>query len=273
MDRTGRIIFVAAISIAAFGQDAAMKQADARFLQAAASGEKSVLESLMDADFTWIDASGRVLAKTEALREPPKLAITSAQNGDSKTYAYGDLAVVQVDRERMHALRIWAKRPQGWKAMVYQEVMSRETPPAFTPGAGKDCENPCKSIPFTSKNDTERQVAAAYTKLETAAHARNSAAFGPLVGDEFVAVSSNSDKRQTKGSRMAEFDRSKDGGLAPTPLISARMYAFGDAVLMTSEHKPDRGSPLRVTRVWVKRGGSWMETLSYQTALADAVVR
>ena len=29
---------------------------------------------------------------------------------------------------------------------------------------------------------TERQVANAYTKLETAAHARNSAAFGPIVG-------------------------------------------------------------------------------------------
>ena len=143
--------------------------------------------------------------------------------------------------------------------------MSLERPPSFTPGAGKDCENPCKTIPFIPQNDTERQVAAAYSKLETAAHARNSAAFGPMVGDEFIAVSSNSDKMQTKQSRMAEFDRSKDGGLAPTPLISARMLAFGDAVLMTSEHQPDRGNPLHVTRLWVRRAGSWVEILSYQT--------
>ena len=54
---------------------------------------------------------------------------------------------------------------------------------------------------------------------------------------------------------MAEFDRSKDAGVAPTPLVSARMYTFGDAVLMVSEHKPDRGKPLRGTRVWVKRAG------------------
>ena len=65
---------------------------------------------------------------------------------------------------------------------------------------------------------------------------------------------------------MAEFDRSKDDSVAP-PLVSARMYTFGDAVLMVSEHKPDRGKPLRGTRVWVKRAGELVETLSYQTAL------
>jgi hypothetical protein len=65
---------------------------------------------------------------------------------------------------------------------------------------------------------------------------------------------------------MEEFDRAKDGGLAPTPLVSARMHVFGDAVLMISEHKPDRGNPLHVTRLWVKRGADWVETLSYQTA-------
>jgi hypothetical protein len=57
-----------------------------------------------------------------------------------------------------------------------------------------------------------------------------------MVADEFVAASSNSDKLQSKRSRMAEFDRSKDAGVAPTPLLSAQMYTFGDAVLMVSEH-------------------------------------
>ena len=68
-----------------------------------------------------------------------------------------------------------------------------------------------------------------------------------------MAASSNSDKLQSKRSRMEDFDPSKDGGVAPTPLLSARMVAFGEAVLMVSEHKPDRGNRLHVTRVWVKR--------------------
>jgi len=42
-------------------------------------------------------------------------------------------------------------------------------------------------------------------------------------------------KLQTKGSRMAEFDRWRDAGVAPTLLLSARMYTLGDVVLMASQ--------------------------------------
>jgi len=264
------IAFLAGIAPTVLGQDANMMKADTAFAQAIEHADKSALEKLLDADFTWTSAAGRVRTKTQVLRDLPKAAIASAKNAESKSYTYGDLGDVQVNLGRAHVLRVWVKRSSGWKAIVYQELMSRETPPSFTPGAGKDCENPCKVIAFTPKNDTERQVAMAYSKLETAAHARNSAAFGPMVGDEFVAASSNSDKLQSKRSRMEDFDRSKDGGVAPTPLLSARMLAFGDAVLMVSEHEPDRGNRLHVTRVWVKRGGSWVETLSYQTAVTAA---
>ncbi len=247
-----------------------MMQADSMFAQAIAKADKSALEKHLDKDFTWTNAGGKIQTRAQVLRELPKSAITDSKNAELKGYTYGDLGNVQVNLGRAHVLRVWVRRSEGWKAIVYQELMSLEAPPSFTPGAGKDCENPCKTIAFTAKNDTERQVAIAYSKLETAAHARNSAAFGPMVGDEFVAASSNSDKLQSKRSRMEDFDRSKDGGVAPTPLLSARMLALGDAVLMVSEHQPDRGNPLHVTRVWVKRGGSWIETLSYQTAVTTA---
>ena len=145
--------------------------------------------------------------------------------------------------------------------------MSLEAPPSFAPGAGKDCQNPCKTVPYAPKNDTERQVIAAYSKLETAAMAHNSAVFATMVGDEFVAASSNSHRLYDKRGRMEDFDHSQMGGVAPTPLTAARLFNFGDAVLMKSEHRPDRGKPLHVTRVWVKRSGSWVETLSYQTSV------
>lgn len=242
-----------------------MTRADATFAQSVAH---SGLNKLLDADFTWITAEGKVLTRAQVLQKPP--AFMAMKDAEVKSYTYGELGDVQANVGRSHVLRVWVKRPAGWRLLVYQELLSLEAPPAFTPGAGKDCENPCKTIAFSPRNDTERQVAAAYSKLETAAHARNSAAFGPMVGDEFVAASSYSDKVQTKRSRMEDFDRSKDGGVAPTPLLSARMFAFGDAVLMLSEHKPDRGNPLRVTRIWVKRAGNWVETVSYQTAVAAA---
>lgn len=273
------LILIAATAPVAFGQHPDLynphpeavrpiASADTAFLRALARGGTAGMEKFLDADFTWTDATGQVQSRAQVLRQIPKPLIPAeAKDAQTTTYVYGSLGDIQANAGRAHVLRVWAKRPDGWKLIVYQELISRDTPPAFTPGAGKDCENPCRSIPFAPANDTEREVARAYTRLETAAHARNSAAFGPLVADEFVALSSNSDKLQTKRGRIAEFDRSKDAGLAPTPLVAARMFVFGNAVLMVSEHKPDRGDPLHVTRVWVKRSGDWVETLSYQTAV------
>src|ERR1700722_9974773 len=246
-------------------QDAAMLDADRAFVQAIAAADKPALEKLLNADFTWTDFDGKTRTKAEVLGDLPKVD-PALEQADSKQYNYGDLGDVQANLGREHVLRVWVKRPGGWKAIVYQEVMSLDAPPSFAPGAGKDCENPCKGVPYQPKNRTEQEVVAAYSKLETAAMAHNSAVFGTLVADEFVAASSNSNKLYDKRGRMDDFDHSKMAGVAPTPLVSARMFGFGDAVLMTSEHRPDRGKPLHVTRVWVKRAGSWVETLSFQTS-------
>jgi hypothetical protein len=268
--RLGSVLFAAwTMLLAAPDPGQEMLQADRAFVQAAAKGDKPALERLLDADFTWTDLDGKTLTRAQVLQDPPKPAISSEDAAQLKKYTYGELGDVQVNLKRAHVLRVWAKRAEGWKAIVYQEVLSLDAPPSFAPGAGKDCENPCKMVPYTPKNGTERQVVMAYSKLETAAMAHNSAVFATLVGDEFVAASSNSNKLYDKRGRMEDFDHSKMSGVAPTPLLSARMFDFGDAVLMTSQHQPDRGRRLHVTRVWVKRNGSWLETLSYQTSVKN----
>ena len=249
-----------------------MLQADRAFIEAVRKTDKAALEKLLDADFEWIDSEGRTETKAEVLRDPPKPAIANENDAQLKQYGYSEIGDVQANLGRAHVLRVWAKRGGGWKAMVYQEVMSLDAPPSVVPGAAKDCENPCKTVAYQPRNATERQVLAAYTKLETAAMARDSAVFATVVADEFVAASANSDKLYDKRGRMEDFDHSKMGGLIPAPLVSARMFDFGDAVLMTSEHRPERGKPLHVTRLWVRRDGSWVETLSYQTSVAGAAI-
>ena len=250
--------------------DPAMLRADRAFVRAMAKPDRPAFERLLDADFTWTDFEGKSQTRDSVLRDPPHPAIVNEGGAQIRQYGYGELGDVQVNRGQAHVLRVWVKRVGVWKAIAYQEVMSRTEPPAFAPGAGKDCENPCRSIPYPPKSETERQVAAAYSKLETAANARNSAAFAVMAAGEFVAASSNSDKIAGKRERMDDFDHAKNGGVAPTPLVSVRMFDFGNAVLMKSEHVPDRGKPLHVTRVWVQRDGSWVETLSYQTSVQAA---
>ena len=269
------VIYGQAANAASAEKDGALAQFDRAFVQAISKGDKAdkaALAKLLDADFTWTDFEGKQSNRAQVLEALPKPAIpyetSDETNAARKQYAYSDLGDVQVNSGRAHVLRVWAKRADGFKLVVYQEVMSLEAAPTFAPGAGKDCENPCQGIPFTPANETDRQVAAAYSKLETAAMAKNSAVFATMVADEFVAASSNSDKIVGKRERMDDFDHSKNAGVAPTPLKTVRMFDFGDAVLMTSDHVPDRGKPLRVTRVWVHRNGSWVETVSYQTSVS-----
>jgi hypothetical protein len=249
--------------------DPALVQADHRFVQAVARNDKAALQGLLDSDFLWTDSGGKSLSRVRFLQNVPKPLIATENDGESKTYDYGQLGDVQINAGRAHVLRIWVKRASGWKAVVYQEVLSLDAPPSFAPGAGKDCENPCKRVPFKPENETQRRVITTYSKLETAAMAHNSAVFSTVVANEFAAASSNSNKLYDKRSRMDDFDHSKMEGVAPTPLTSARMMQFGNAVLMISEHVPDRGKPLHVTRLWLTQGDGWVEALSYQTSVRD----
>jgi hypothetical protein len=58
-------------------------------------------------------------------------------------------------------------------------------------------------------------------------------------------------------------------GLAPTPLVSGKLFVFGDAAVLRSRHEAG-AAKLEVTRVFVKRSGKWVETASYQTAVQAA---
>ncbi len=66
---------------------------------------------------------------------------------------------------------------------------------------------------------------------------------------------------------MAGLDNQKVGGIAPFPLVSARMFEFGGTMVMTSLQQPQHGLPLHVTRGWIKRNGTWLEAYSYQTTV------
>jgi len=257
-------------TVAAERSDEAMLTADHAFVAAAAKADRRTLETLLDADFTWTDANGKTQTRAQVLQSHPQPGISGEAGAQRKEYVYGEIGDVQVSLGKLHALRVWVKRPAGWRAIVYQEVASLAASPSFAPGAGKNCENPCKSISYEPNNETEKQVVSAYERLETAAMAHNSAAFSTLVADEFVAASSNSNKVYDKRGRMEDFDHAKMAGVAPTPLSSARMYDFGGVVLMTSLHRPDHGKPLHVTRIWIERNGEWVEALSYQTSIQSA---
>jgi hypothetical protein len=249
--------------------DPALLAADAALVQAVARGDRAAAAALLDAAASWTDARGRTVTGAAAAQ-----AFASAKDDERgaqvRRFDYDRVAVVQVDRDKLHRLRVWVKRPGGWRLLVQQDVRSLDAPPTATPGTGKECDNPCKRVPYEPKSANERAVIAAYQSLETAAHGADQKNWGTHVADEFILVSSNSDRTFDKPTRLAAVGRSSFGGVSPTRLLTAEMFDFGTVVVMRSQHEPDRGDRLQITRVWVKRNDVWGSTLSYQTSIRPA---
>jgi hypothetical protein len=254
-------------AIAASDQDALLQADHAEF----PPGNSSVTlqDNILEPDFTWTDSSGNLRTKSEimrVLRSEQRLPLEpGGGQGASEAHADGQVGVVQEHSGKLYVLRLWIKRNTRWQLLVYQAVASGAPPSAES--GNETCENPCKTVPFNPQSEDQRAVIHAYQAVERAVTAHDSAAWGAHIAEEFFAVTSNSDRPLDKAARMAGLDNQKVGGIAPFPLVSARMFQFGDAMVMISRQRPEHGLPLHVTRVWFKRQGEWLEAYSYQTTI------
>lgn len=251
----------------AAADDPAVLAADQNFVKAVTTSDPAALGKLLDPDFVWIDAGGRLEKRAQVIGNLPKSGLSDASGAEAQRHDYGQVQTVEANAGKMHVLRVWVKRPAGWRALVYQEVQSLDAPPKTTPSASQDCQNPCKSVGYTPKNETERAIIAAYEGLETSAMTHDAANWDAHTGQEFVAASSYSDRLLDKPTRLGELKRANMAGLAPTPLVSGKLFVFGDAAVLRSHHVANQAKPLEVTRVFVMRDGRWVEVVSYQTAV------
>jgi hypothetical protein len=243
---------------------------DHDLVEAFARRDTAMVAQLLDADFTWTNSQGQTLTRTQVLEKLPEPALGDESQVKRQESMDGPIVIHRAQSGKIYVLRVWVKRPAGWRAFVYQEVIPLGASPHSDPGT-HDCENPCKTVPFKPRTEDEHEVIQAYQQVESAVAAHDSAAWGTHIADEFFAVTSNSDRPLDKPGRMTGLDQQKQAGIAPFPLVSARMFEFGNTMVMTSRQHPDHGEALHVTRVWIKRAGKWLELLSYQTAIQAAV--
>ena len=261
--------------IFAANADEAILQVDHKFVQAAALVNSSQLSKLLDDDFTWTDADGKTLTAAEVLHNVPKPALGEESGVDLAERTYGQVGAVSASRGKVHVLRLWVQRPAGWRLLVYHEVRQLEQPPANGASGVKECENPCKSIPFKPASEAEAAIIASWQALETGVTAHDATAWAPHIAEEFVQISSNSDHPISKAGRMETLNKQKLSGVgsAPSPLVSAKMHDFGDAVIMTCLHQPYSGKPVRVSRLWIKRDRNWVMSISYQTTIQAGALK
>lgn len=256
-------------------QESAALQADREFVQAAAKGDAAILSKLLDADFTWTDAQGKTISRADVLSSAPKPALGSEVGAHQERQARTQVVAVMADRDKAHVLRIWVKRGSSWRLLVYHEVtlgLQQSGPPGPAISGVAECENPCKTVPFHPKNDDEQAIIASWQALETGVTNHDAAAWAPHIADEFTMLGSTNDHPLTKADRISTLNLQKQTGrgTAPAPLVSAQMFDFGDSAVMTCLHQPPTGQPVRVTRLWIKRNGQWLMSISFQTTIQAA---
>ena len=266
------MVTLPSLRVAAVADEPSLLQMDNEFVQAAAKDDKAAVGKLLDSDFTWTDADGKTRARADVLKSLPTPALGNETGAQLKPRTYSQVGAVMSSRDKIHVLRIWVKRPPGWRLLVYHEVaLGQQVAAAAGPGVN-ECQNPCKTVPFKPKTEAEQAIITSWQALETGVTNHNASAWSPHIAEEFVMLGSTNDHPLSKADRIATLNLQKQTGhgSAPAPLVSAQMFDFGDAVVMTSLHQPYSGKPVHVSRLWIKRDGHWIMSISYQTTIQAA---
>jgi hypothetical protein len=270
-------VAVPLLTTAALAADdgAAAFAADRALLAALARSDAAATAALLDADFAWTDIDGRTRAKTEALRELAALAAMQAGDTDVRTHFYGELATVRGIHNKARFVRMWVKRPAGWRAFVFLDTPIPDQPPAqasieAAAGAG-DCDNPCRTVPYQPATPMDKTILAVWqeTKME---EWRPHPHWPTHIADEFEIV--NNTTFRTKEQRVAIAKKQVEAGYgAPgDPILSMRIHDIGsNSAVMISNHFPYRGGkPYYNVRGGVLRDDRWQLALSQQSTIQSA---
>ncbi len=265
---------LAAMSRQSGPEDPAVLRADQALVAALAKGDSGAAGPMLDAELAWTTSAGETLDRAKVLSSLPTPPLGDEGGAQVSERTYGQLGAVQVAGGKLHVLRIWGKRPGGWRLLVYHEVTQRAAPPPPGPPAPStnDCENPCKGVPYTPKNAAEKEILTSWGQLETAVTNHQPTVWGPHFLDEFVLVNSGATEPVDKAGRIAALSRP---GIGPAPAQLAakpavRFIHFGDAVVMIAQTQPYAGKPAHVSRIWVNQAGMWRMAMSYQTTIQAA---
>jgi hypothetical protein len=254
--------------------DQSVLEADRALIQFLGKGDKAspnehlALNELLDDDFTWIDSNGKSLIKPRVLQDLPKPANSDVEVQER---TYGRSAVVGANRGSVQVLRVWVRRASGWRAVLYQEVtmVAKSEPPPAAEAGSNECENPCKTIPFQPETPSEREAIASWQGVMQAMANNDPDAYAPLIADEFTATDTHHDRSYTKSDRVSQIKKQRLAGARSVPpaLVSARMFDFGDTVMMIAREQRANAKAYFNTRMWVKRDCRWQMLFSLNTRI------
>ena len=253
---------------------------DKTFRAAVATRDTRLLGAMLSGDFSWITADGDVNDKWTTLRALDALAAALKDETDVQIHHYGRsidgrLASVRGVHDGMRFLRIFAHRQKGWQAfaMIDTAVVAPAGPASVEAQAGQgDCENPCRTVPYTPKTAMDEAILATWQKTKMVEWKPDAKAWASFIADEFMIINKTTVRTKAEREEIARRQEASGVGTPGDPIVSMRIVDFSDdAAVMFSEHTPVRGGkPYRNIRVWVQRDGRWQLAISQQSDIKSA---
>ena len=230
--------------------------------------------AILDVDFEWTSSDGRTRTRAEALEHLQAFAGDLRGETAVRRYDYGHVHVVTSERPGARMMRVWTLRPEGWRALavISTALTTGATPFAATGAAAGDCDNPCRTLPYTPATENGKQIAAIFQRLKRDEWHPDPADWAPYVLDDVYYVTATA--QLSKADRLVTLTKLKATG-APSvpgdPVVSMRIHDFGDSAVMIARHDPyGGGQPYYSLRVWALRDGRWQLANTQQTVIAGA---
>jgi hypothetical protein len=251
--------------------------ADRALADALRTGDRTIARKLLSLQFSYVDEAGRAYSRHEFLADLKNISAETA--GDPKLTMYGLLATVtgggkSAAGNTAFFLDIWVKQKGAWRALARHNVVVADgAAPAASLSSREDgkaieCTNPCQTMPYRVRSPAEQEVLNSFLAIEKASIAHDAQEWSKHVADEFMLYRSGYAPTD-KATRLAAIERLKQSGTPVTvgEIQAARLSVYGDAAAMiTTQMVPNNSRPpYRAARVWVRRNGQWLMTLSVQT--------
>jgi hypothetical protein len=247
-------------------------ESDQSVIHASARGDKATIESLLDADFEWINAEGLRRNRTETLSNLPAFAANTFGESAPHINEYDHMVVLAGDRFGLRFMRIWVQRPDGWRlfAMIHTSSTGGAAPfSAPADGNQQECDNPCRTIPFNPSTPAQKEMLDTFKRLKTDEWHPNPDDWAPWVLDDVSYVSSAA--TLSKADRVNRLAQQKKNGATSQPgdpVESMQIVEFGNSAVMFARHTPfGGGKSYYSVRVWVLRDGKWRFGNSQQTTI------
>lgn len=268
-------LLAAQTSKPAAAADTSAVQADRALGAAFEKGNSATVNTLLDAEFTWIDTDGIMWERPDVLRAGLKPLVPNASPlNDVKTvehkYAGGKVVWIQNNQGNKYAAHIWVKRPAGWRLLHANEIATRPADRVANvrPDYAIPCINPCKDVPYKPISASEKAALAGWQDQEGA----NGPGHHDMhIGDNVVVISSTTTTPRSSATAPGPTPENPAAASRPqvgaAPALWARTWDFGDAVVAIMIQPTYGGKAYWSSRIFGNHNGFWKMEESYHTTI------